>query len=131
MAQYLDKAGLDALWTKIKGTFVAKTIKKSDSSNATQITHDGDTVSLSRGTISGTDNTSIYTASASIDIGADYYYNSEKNGTISKTFTAEPNLFLALYFVNDDIIAFDDYGGGSSLTVKFTFSPAVVAVYED
>ena len=71
MAQYLDKAGLDALWTKIKGTFVAKTIKKSDSSNATQITHDGNTVSLSRGTISGTGNTSTYTASSSIDIGAD------------------------------------------------------------
>ena len=71
MAQYLDKAGLDALWTKIKGTFVAKTIKKSDSSNATQITHDGDTVSLSRGTISSTGNTSTYTASSSIDIGAD------------------------------------------------------------
>lgn len=31
----------------------------------------------------------------------------------------------------DNIIAFDDDGGGSSLTVKFTFSPAVVAVYED
>ena len=71
MAQYLDKTGLDALWTKIKGTFVAKTIKKSDSSNATQITHDGDTVSLSRGTISSTGNTSTYTVSSSIDIGAD------------------------------------------------------------
>ena len=71
MAKYLDEAGLRALWTKIKGTFVAKTIKKSDSSNATQITHDGDTVSLSRGTISGTGNTSTYTASSSIDIGAD------------------------------------------------------------
>ena len=31
----------------------------------------------------------------------------------------------------DNIIAFDDDGGGNSLTVKFTFSPAVVAVYED
>ena len=31
----------------------------------------------------------------------------------------------------DNIIAFDDDNGGSSLTVKFTFSPAVVAVYED
>ena len=31
----------------------------------------------------------------------------------------------------DNIIAYDDDGGGSSLTVKFTFSPAVVAVYED
>ena len=71
MAKYLDKDGLDALWKKIKGMFVAKTIKKSDSSNATQITHNGDTVSLSRGTISGTDNTSIYTASASIDLGTD------------------------------------------------------------
>ena len=68
MAQYLDKSGLDALWTKIKGMFVAKTIKKSDSSNATQIIHDGDTVSLSRGTISGTGNTSTYTKQSSIDI---------------------------------------------------------------
>lgn len=31
----------------------------------------------------------------------------------------------------DNIISFDDDGGGSSLTVKFSFSPAVVAVYED
>ena len=31
----------------------------------------------------------------------------------------------------DNIIAFDDDEGGSSLTVKFSFSPAVVAVYED
>lgn len=31
----------------------------------------------------------------------------------------------------DNIIAFDDDDGGSNLTVKFTFSPAVVAVYED
>lgn len=68
MAQYLDKAGLDALWKKIKGIFVAKTIKKSDSSNATQITHDGDIVSLSRGTISGTGNTSTYIKESSIDI---------------------------------------------------------------
>lgn len=68
MAKYLDETGLRTLWTKIKGTFVAKTIKKSDSSNATQITHDGDTVSLSRGTISGTGNTSTYTKQSSIDI---------------------------------------------------------------
>lgn len=71
MAKYLDEAGLSTLWKKIKGTFVAQIIKKSDSSNATQITHNGDTVSLSRGTISGTGNTSTYTASTSIDIGAD------------------------------------------------------------
>ena len=58
MAKYLDETGLRTLWTKIKGTFVAQTIKKSDSSNATQIIHDGDTVSLSRGTI-GTDGTYI------------------------------------------------------------------------
>ena len=56
MTKYLDETGLRTLWTKIKGTFVAQTIKKSDSSNATQITHDGDTVKLSRGTI-GTDGT--------------------------------------------------------------------------
>lgn len=31
----------------------------------------------------------------------------------------------------DNVIAFDDDDGGSSLTVKFSFSPAVVAVYED
>ena len=71
MAKYLDEAGLSTLWKKIKGTFVAKTIKKSDSSNATQITHDGDTVSLSRGTISGTGNTSTYTKQSSIDIIGD------------------------------------------------------------
>ena len=68
MAKYLDEAGLRTLWTKIKGTFVAQTIKKSDSSNATQITHNGDTVSLSRGTI-GTDST--YTKRSSIDIIGD------------------------------------------------------------
>ena len=45
MAKYLDETGLRTLWTKIKGMFVAKTIKKSDSSNATQITHNRDTVS--------------------------------------------------------------------------------------
>ena len=71
MARYLDETGLSTLWKKIKGTFVAQIIKKSDSSNATRIIHDGDTVSLSRGTISGTGNTSTYTASASIDISAD------------------------------------------------------------
>ena len=71
MAKYLDESGLSTLWKKIKGTFVAQTIKKSDSSNATQITHDGDTVKLSRGTISGTGNTSTYTVSAGIDIGVD------------------------------------------------------------
>ena len=50
MAQYLDKAGLDALWTKIKGTFVAQIIKKSsDSDSATSIKHNGETVVLSRG----------------------------------------------------------------------------------
>ena len=68
MTKYLDETGLRTLWTKIKGTFVAQTIKKSDSSNATQITHDGDTVSLSRGTISGTGNTSTYTKESSTDI---------------------------------------------------------------
>ena len=50
MAQYLDKSGLDALWTKIKGTFVAQKIKKSsDSNNATSIVHNGQRVSLSTG----------------------------------------------------------------------------------
>lgn len=68
MAKYLDEAGLSTLWKKIKGTFVAQIIKKSDSSNATQITHNGDTVSLSRGTI-GTDGT--YIKRSSIDIIGD------------------------------------------------------------
>ena len=50
MAKYLDEAGLDALWTKIKGTFVAQKIKKSsDSNNATSIVHNGQRVSLSTG----------------------------------------------------------------------------------
>ena len=68
MAKYLDEAGLRTLWTKIKGTFVAQTIKKLDSSNATQIIHDGDTVSLSRGTI-GTDG--AYIKRSKIDIIGD------------------------------------------------------------
>ena len=51
MAQYLDKAGLDVLWGKIKDTFVAQTIKKSDSSNATKIAHNGEKVTLSTGKI--------------------------------------------------------------------------------
>ena len=68
MAKYLDETGLRTLWAKIKGTFVAQTIKKSDSSNATQIIHDGDTVSLSRGTI-GTDG--AYIKRSKIDIIGD------------------------------------------------------------
>ena len=74
MAQYLDKAGLDALWTKIKETFVARTIQKSsDSNDATQITHNGDIVSLSRGTMmySATTGKKTYTPKTSIIIKGD------------------------------------------------------------
>ena len=52
MAKYLDETGLRTLWTKIKGTFVAQTIKKSsDSASATRIAHNGEAVILSNGTI--------------------------------------------------------------------------------
>lgn len=71
MAQYLDKPGLDALWTKIKGTFVAQIIKKSDSSNATQIIHNGEKVSLSRGIIynsASQPGSTTYYKQSSIDI---------------------------------------------------------------
>lgn len=74
MAQYLDKAGLDALWTKIKGTFVAQTIQKSsDSDNATKIAHNGEKVSLSTGTMmySATTGKKIYTARTGITIKGD------------------------------------------------------------
>ena len=74
MAQYLDKAGLDALWTKIKETFVARTIQKSsDSNDATQITHNGDIVSLSRGTMmySATTGKKVYTPQTDIFIKGD------------------------------------------------------------
>ena len=74
MAQYLDKAGLDALWTKIKETFVAKTIQKSsDSNDATQIIHNGDIVSLSRGTMMYSANTGkkVYTPQTNIIIKGD------------------------------------------------------------
>lgn len=74
MAQYLDKAGLDALWTKIKGTFVAQIIKKSDSSNATQIIHNGEKVSLSRGIIYNSTSQpgkTTYSKKTSIDIIGD------------------------------------------------------------
>ena len=74
MAKYLDEAGLSTLWGKIKDTFVAKTIKKSDSSNATQITHNGDTVSLSRGTIynsASQPGSTTYSKKTSIDIIGD------------------------------------------------------------
>ena len=74
MAQYLDKAGLDALWTKIKETFVARTIQKSsDSNDATQITHNGDIVSLSRGTMmySATTGKKAYTPKTGIIIKGD------------------------------------------------------------
>ena len=74
MAKYLDEAGLSTLWTKIKGTFVAQIIKKSDSSNATQIIHNGEKVSLSRGIIynsaSQPDKTT-YSKKTSIDIIGD------------------------------------------------------------
>ena len=74
MAQYLDKAGLDALWTKIKETFVARTIQKSsDSNDATQITHNGDIVSLSRGTMmySAATGKKVYTPQTGIIIKGD------------------------------------------------------------
>ena len=75
MAQYLDKAGLDALWTKIKGTFVARTVQKSsDSNDTTRITHNGTFVSLSTGTMMSSSTTpgdKIYTPQADIFIKGD------------------------------------------------------------
>ena len=71
MAQYLDKAGLDVLWGKIKDTFVAQTIKKSDSSNATQIAHNGEKVTLSTGKIMSSSTEpgkTVYTAHSGIFI---------------------------------------------------------------
>ena len=71
MAQYLDKAGLDALWTKIKGTFVAQTIQQSsDSINATRIKHTGEKILLSTGKMmsSSTTGDTVYTVRSGIII---------------------------------------------------------------
>lgn len=70
MAKYLDEAGLSTLWTKIKGTFVAQIIKKSDSSNATRIAHNGKKVSLSTGKMmsSSTTGETVYAAHSGITI---------------------------------------------------------------
>lgn len=72
MAKYLDKAGLDALWTKIKETFVAQKIKKSsDSTDATSIVHNGQRVSLSTGKIMSSSTEpgkTVYVADSSIVI---------------------------------------------------------------
>ena len=74
MAKYLDEAGLSTLWGKIKDTFVAKTIQKSDSSNATQIIHNGEKVSLSRGIVynsASQPGSTTYSKKTSIDIIGD------------------------------------------------------------
>ena len=74
MAKYLDEAGLSTLWTKIKDTFVAKTIQKSsDSDDATQIVHNGTLVSLSTGTMmhEATTGKKRYTARTGISIKGD------------------------------------------------------------
>ena len=88
MAQYLDKAGLDALWTKIKGTFVAKAIQKSsDSNDATQITHNGTVVSLSTGTMmySASTGEKKYTARTGISIKGDNIIFTANNRPMYRT----------------------------------------------
>jgi hypothetical protein len=37
---------------------------------------------------------------------------------------------LFMLHVGDNLVAYDDDGGGTSLTVRFSYSPAVVAIYE-
>ena len=122
MAQYLDKAGLDALWTKIKGTFVAQIIKKSDSSNATQIMHNGEKVSLSRGIIYNSTSQpgkTTYSKKTSIDIIGDDIIFKAANRPSYKTSSDGTPVQLALK--SDLIIAgINDLGLVKSTTTGTT-----------
>lgn len=122
MAQYLDKAGLDALWTKIKGTFVAQIIKKSDSSNATQIIHNGEKVSLSRGIIynsASQPGKTTYSKKTSIDIIGDDIIFKAANRPSYKTSSDGTPVQLALK--SDLIIAgINDLGLVKSTTTGTT-----------
>ena len=122
MAQYLDKPGLDALWTKIKGTFVAQIIKKSDSSNATQIIHNGEKVSLSRGIIynsASQPGETTYSKKTSIDIIGDDIIFTAANRPSYKTSYSETPVQLALK--SDLIIAgINDLGLVKSTTTGTT-----------
>lgn len=89
MAQYLDKAGLDALWTKIKETFVAQKIKKSsDSNNATSIVHNGQRVSLSTGKMMSSSTEpgkTVYAVDSSIVIdGNDIHFTADNRPSYRK-----------------------------------------------
>ena len=122
MAKYLDETGLRTLWTKIKGTFVAKTIKKSDSSNATQIIHNGEKVSLSRGIIYNSTSQpgeTTYSKKTSIDIIGDDIIFTAANRPSYKTSYPETPVQLALK--SDLIIAgINDLGLVKSTTTGTT-----------
>ena len=88
MAKYLDEDGLSTLWGRIKDIFVAKTIRKSDSSNATQIIHNGEKVSLSRGIIynsASQPGETTYSKKTSIDIIGDDIIFTANNRPMYKT----------------------------------------------
>ena len=126
MAKYLDETGLRTLWTKIKGTFVAQTIKKSDSSNATQIIHDGDTVSLSRGTI-GTDGTYIKRSKIDI-IGDDIIFTANHR----PSYRTPSNANLVNLVISSDIATLSTAGlVKSSTTGKTTNRDYMVEVNPD
>ena len=122
MAQYLDETGLRTLWTKIKGTFVAQIIKKSDSSNATQIIHNGEKVSLSRGIIYNSTSQpgeTTYSKKTSIDIIGDDIIFTAANRPSYKTSYPETPVQLALK--SDLIIAgINDLGLVKSTTTGTT-----------
>ena len=122
MAKYLDEAGLSTLWTKIKGTFVAQIIKKSDSSNATQIIHNGEKVSLSRGIIynsASQPGETTYSKKTSIDIIGDDIIFTAANRPSYKTSYPETPVQLALK--SDLIIAgINDLGLVKSTTTGTT-----------
>ena len=122
MAKYLDETGLSTLWTKIKGTFVAQIIKKSDSSNATQIIHNGEKVSLSRGIIynsASQPGETTYSKKTSIDIIGDDIIFTAANRPSYKTSYPETPVQLALK--SDLIIAgINDLGLVKSTTTGTT-----------
>ena len=96
MAQYLDKAGLTTLWTKIKTTFALKshTHKKSEITDLTIPTVNNPTITINQGgvkkgsfslnqsgaaTIDLTDNNTTYTAGTGLSLSGTTFSVSSAN----------------------------------------------------
>ena len=121
MAKYLDEAGLSTLWTKIKETFVARTIQKSsDSNDATRIAHNGTFVSLSTGTMMSSSTTpggKIYTPQADIFIKGDDIIFTANHRPMYKTRSGEDPKNLV---ISSDIATLSTAGLVKSTTTGTT-----------